>query len=50
MSIRKGRTYDKTLDKHVGFVDLGGVTSKDPEELATESLVSTAVSYTQKYK
>lgn len=50
MSIRKWRTYDKAIDKHVGLVDLGGVTPTDPEELVTEALVFTIVSYTQKYK
>ena len=50
--IRKGRMNDRANDKYeyVGYVDLGGICSTDPEEEATQVLVFSIVSYTQKYK
>lgn len=50
MSIRKTVAYDKANDRHVGYVDLGGIHPVDAEELASELLLFAIVSYTKKFK
>lgn len=50
MSIRKKLVYDKLSDKIREYVDYGGISTEDSEELATEVLVLLIVSYTVKFK
>lgn len=49
MAIRKEIVYDKTVDVHRGYVDVGGIADIDRECLATEALVFQIVSFTKHF-